>query len=406
MIKTIAKIACVALLVSGATACKKDKKGGKADDKAKDDTAGKMTEKPDKPVAEEKAKLDTPEDRVAFLRGCYDAFNAHDMDKFGKCYAEDMTATMPDSGMPDISGRAAFVEHLSMFTTAMPDIKMTPTLILASTDNKVAVAVVGTGTHSGPLKMGDHELAATSKKVGIQELHLVEFDPAKGGIVKHTNMLDHGTFMGQLGMNPMPHRPAMDAPAGEPTIVIAKGDDAEKANIDLYKKSMEAWEKRDMKAASAVMADNVVIHDMTAPKDSDKKSADKMTAEVWKAFPDAKGEVLDLWAAGDYVFSLSKNGGTNKGAMPSMGLKKPTGKPMSFTSADINKISGGKVVESWMFFDAMAIGKQLGLIPDMPAGGGDKAAAPEGDKGAEKKPAEGEKKMDEKPAAEGGAGGN
>src|SRR4029079_19430399 len=116
---------------------------------------------------------------------------------------------------------------------------------------------------------------------------------------------------------------------------------------------------------------------------------------------------------GDYVVAVVKNSGTNKGAMPSMGLKKPTNKPMSFTGADVVKMANGKGVESWSFYNAAAIAMQLGL---MPAPGADKGAAPADgatpadgagkdsamDKG--KKPAKGDMKKDEAaPAEKGGA---
>jgi predicted ester cyclase len=398
--RTITTIACAALLVSAA-ACKKDKKA-----KVDKDEAAKTTEKMEKtPPAEEKPKLDTPEDKVAFYRACYAALSAKDMDKFGKCYADNIVSEHVDSGMPTMNGRDAVVEGVKMFTTAFPDANVTPTLILVN-GNKMASVGVFTGTQSGPLKSPAGEIPATNKKVGMEQFHMVEVDPAAGGAVKEWFIYDQGTMMAQLGLSPMPSRPVMEAPTGEPTVVIAKDDDAEKANLALYKKSTEAWVKKDMKALSAMTDDKLVAHDMTAPKDGDKKSMDKMNAEVWKAFPDANGETLDVWAAGDYIVSLTKNNGTNKGAMPSMGLKKPTGKAMSFTSGDIAKIAGGKVVESWMFFNGMAIGKQLGLIPDMPAGG-DKPAdgAEKPADGAEKKMApEGEKKMDDKAPAEGAGG--
>jgi predicted ester cyclase len=386
--KTIAKVACVALLLSGA-ACKKEKKGAKVD---KGDQAGKTAEKVDKtPPAEDKPKLDTPEDKVAFYRACYAALNAKDMDKFGKCYADDIVSDHVDSGMPQMNGRAAVIEAVGAFTTAFPDLNVTPTLILVN-GNKMASVVTFTGTHTGPLKSPSGEIAPTNKKVGMQQFHMVEVDPASGA-VKEWFIYDQGAMMGQLGVAKGPHRDPEAAPTGDPMVIVAKDDDTEKANLDMYKKGQEAWAKRDAKAMSAMMDDKAVMHDMGSPADKDKKANDKFMAEILKAFPDAKGETLDVWAAGDYVVSLSKNGGTNKGPMPSMGMKKATNKPMSFTGADINKVAGGKVVESWSFYNGMWIAKQLGLIPDAPP-----AAA--GDK-----PADGEKKMDEKPA-EGAGGGN
>jgi predicted ester cyclase len=419
MIKTIAKLACLALLVGGA-GCKKDKKEKAKPEK---DTAGKTTEKTEKAPAEEKAKLDTPEDKVAFYRACFDHLNAKAWDKFGGCYADNVVSEQVDTGMPAANGRDAAVANVKAFTEAFPDLKVQPTLILAN-GNKLASITTVTGTHTAALKGPMGEIPASDKKIGMNQLHIVEVDPAAGGAVKEWLFYDSGTMMGQIGLNPMPHRAAIEAPTGEPTIVIAKGDDVEKAALDLHKQNVEAWNKRDVKASAKLMAADAVMHDMAGAKDLPRKDADKMMAEIIKAFPDSKGETIDAWAAGDYVVSISRNSGTNKGPMPSMGLKKATGKAMLFTSGDVARVKDGKFVESWMFYNGMVIAKQLGLMPETPAAppAGDKAAAPGGDKapegdkaapagdkaaadphaghGAEKKPA------GDKAPAEGGAGGN
>lgn len=390
MTKTIVKVACIALLMSG-VACKKDKK----DKSDKGEKAGKTTERVDKtPPAEEKPKLDTAEERVAFYRACHEHFSAKDWDKFGMCFTDDATGDQVDSGMPALTGRAAIVDNAKAFSAAFSDLTSTPTHVFAS-GNKVAAISTVTGTHAGPLKGPMGEIPATNKKVGYQMLHMVEFDPAAGGAAKEWLFADMGTMMGQLGLSPAPHRAAVDKPTGDPTIVIAKDDATEKANVEAYKKSVEAFAKRDMKALKAMATDDAKMHDMPAPADRDKKSADAFMVEIFKAFPDAKGEIIDVWAAGDYVVAVAKNTGTSKGPLPSMGLKKATGKTMSFTGADVILMKDGKATESWMFYNGMAIAQQLGLMPDAaappaggkPAEGGDKPAekkmAPEGEKAPE-----------------------
>ena len=408
--KRIALLGCLALLV-GATACKKDEKKKDGQTPATDPTAGKTTEptEPTPPAQPEKAKLDTPEDKVAFYKACGGYANSKDWDKFGSCYADNAVFEHVDSGMPPTNGKQAIVDSLKDMATGYPDFAITPTMILVN-GNKIAAVGVYTGTNSGAMKSPMGEMPATNKKVGVWYLNVAEIDPAAGGITKESLYSDMGTMMGQLGLHKMPVRPVADKPAGEAQVVIAKDDDAEKANVEAYKKGMEAFEKKDTKTVMAMWDDKAVMHDYGMPKDVDKKASAKMMAEVSKAFPDAKGEVIDIWGAGEYVVAVVKNSGTNKGAMPSMKLKKPTGKPMSFTGGDVVKMANGKAVESWSFYNAMAIAQQLGLVPPMGAPAGDKGAAPDDkgaapdDKGAApdakggaKKPAKGEKK-DEAPA--------
>jgi len=312
--------------------------------------------------------------------------------------------------MPPSNGKQAIVDNLKNMATAFPDFAITPTMIFVN-GNKVAEVGVYTGTNSGAMKGPQGEMPATNKKVGVWYLNVLEIDPAAGGVTKESLYTDEGTMMGQLGMVKMPVRPVAEKPAGEAQVVIAKDDDAEKANVEVYKKGLEAFMKKDTKAMLATWDDKAVMHDYGSPKDTDKKASAKMMAEIMKAFPDAKGDIVDIWGAGDYVVAIVKNSGTNKGAMPSMGLKKPTNKPMSFTGADVVKMANGKGVESWSFYNAAAIAMQLGLMPApgadkgaAPADGADKGAAPADGADKGKKPAKGDKKKDEAaPAEKGGA---
>ncbi len=413
MMKRIALLGCLALL-GGQAACKKEtKKTEKGPDT--DTTAGKTTEPTTDtpPPQAEKPKLDTPEDKVAFAKTCLGYMNAKDFDKLGTCYTDGATFEHVDSQMPPASGKQAILDSLKNMSTAFPDFAITPTMLFVN-GNKITEVGVYTATNSGAMKGPMGEMPATNKKVGVWYANVIEIDPAAGGVAKESLFTDEGTMMGQLGMHKMPVRPVADKPAGEPQVVISKGDDAEKANVDAYKKGMEAWEKKDTKGMLAMWDDKAVMHDYGMPKDSDKKAAAKMMGEILKAFPDAKGEVQDIWGAGEYVVAVTKNGGTNKGPMPSMGLKKPTNKPMSFTGVDVVKMANGKAVESWSFYNGAAIAMQLGLMPmpgadkgAAPADGADKGAAPAdgADKGMEKgkKPAKGGDKKDEAAPADKGA---
>jgi predicted ester cyclase len=97
------------------------------------------------------------------------------------------------------------------------------------------------------------------------------------------------------------------------------------------------------------------------PADADKKTALAGMSGYMKAFPDMALSTPTLWAAGDYVVAAGSFTGTNKGAMPSMGLKKPTGKPISVRFFEIVKFENGKAKEDWTFFNSAAFASQLGM---------------------------------------------
>jgi predicted ester cyclase len=80
-----------------------------------------------------------------------------------------------------------------------------------------------------------------------------------------------------------------------------------------------------------------------------------------KAFPDMALSAHTVWAAGDYVAAAGSFTGTNKGPMPEMGLKKPTGKSVSVRFFEVVKFENGKAEEDWTFFNGAAFASQLGM---------------------------------------------
>jgi predicted ester cyclase len=52
--------------------------------------------------------------------------------------------------------------------------------------------------------------------------------------------------------------------------------------------------------------------------------------------------------------------GTNLG--PFLGAP-PTGRVVTYTGFDLNRIRDGRIVESWVNYDALGLLQQLGLVP-------------------------------------------
>jgi predicted ester cyclase len=151
-----------------------------------------------------------------------------------------------------------------------------------------------------------------------------------------------------------------------------------------------AWNAHDPKALGDLMTDDVLMHDYTERTDQKSKKDSLAAAQrIWTGFGDAKGEVVDLWGAGDYTFAIMRNRGTNTGDVKEWKLKK-TGKPIDFSSVEVYRWDGGKVKEGWGIANGMSIAQQLGMVPPMKAGaagaGGDAAKA--GDAAKTKKSAE------------------
>jgi hypothetical protein len=56
--------------------------------------------------------------------------------------------------------------------------------------------------------------------------------------------------------------------------------------------------------------------------------------------------------------------GTNLGSF--LGAP-PTGRVVTYTGFDLNRIEGGRIVESWVNYDALGLLRQLGLLPPLKA---------------------------------------
>jgi predicted ester cyclase len=78
------------------------------------------------------------------------------------------------------------------------------------------------------------------------------------------------------------------------------------------------------------------------------------------AFPDAQITIEDQIAEGDKEVHRIIMRGTHKGDFMDIA---PTNKQVELTVIAIDRISGGKVVESWAEIDMLGMMQQLGVIP-------------------------------------------
>jgi predicted ester cyclase len=248
------------------------------------------------------------------------------------------------------------------FTEGFPDAKGTGELILVK-GNTIASVSVLSGTHTGPFLGPDgHSIPATGKPIGFYQAHLAETDASGSKVVKEEFYSDSGTMMAQLGLNPAPSRPVATSRSAAPAVILAAGTPAELSNVELLRAQMAAYNTHDVKGMDTFNSPDFVYHDMTMPADQTAKESSASTANFFKAFPDAKLVPGPAWGAGNYVVMTGRFEGTNTGAMPAMGIKKPTGKTVSVRYLDITRWEGGKLKEEWLFYDGMTMARQLGQI--------------------------------------------
>jgi steroid delta-isomerase-like uncharacterized protein len=118
----------------------------------------------------------------------------------------------------------------------------------------------------------------------------------------------------------------------------------------------------NLDVAEEVYALDFVGHDPTMPEGiRGVEGARQFAASMRSAFPDLTCTIEDQIAEGDKVVSRWSASGTHQGETEEMGP--PTGNRMEITGVSIERISEGKVVESWDHYDAMGMMQQLGFIP-------------------------------------------
>jgi predicted ester cyclase len=83
--------------------------------------------------------------------------------------------------------------------------------------------------------------------------------------------------------------------------------------------------------------------------------------EFRQAFPDFHDSIDIQLAEGDMVATRFTSMGTHRGAF--MGVE-PTNRELTWTGITIDRISEGKIVESWANWDMMGMMQQLGAISE------------------------------------------
>jgi steroid delta-isomerase-like uncharacterized protein len=118
----------------------------------------------------------------------------------------------------------------------------------------------------------------------------------------------------------------------------------------------------NLEVAEEIVAPDHVNHDPTLPDIPPGPEGQKQIVNLYRgAFTNAHISVEDQLAEGDRVVTRWTGSGTHQGEL--MGVA-PTGNQVTITGLTINRISEGKIVESWSNYDALGMMRQIGAIPE------------------------------------------
>ena len=116
--------------------------------------------------------------------------------------------------------------------------------------------------------------------------------------------------------------------------------------------------KGNLKVWDELCAPGYIYH--ATAGDMTTEQSKNHAASLLAAFPDLNGVIDDMIAEGDKVVARYTIRGTHRGAFRGIA---PTGKQIMLKGIEIDRIEGGKFVETWAVSDSFGLMQQFGVIP-------------------------------------------
>jgi steroid delta-isomerase-like uncharacterized protein len=119
--------------------------------------------------------------------------------------------------------------------------------------------------------------------------------------------------------------------------------------------------KGNLAVADQIIAADHVHHDPATPDFGKGSEGQKKTISLYRnAFPDLQFKVNEMIEAGNFVTTRYTSTGTHKSEFNGIA---PTNKTLSVEGIAINRLSRGKIAETWVVWDALGLMHQLGVVP-------------------------------------------
>src|SRR6266511_34108 len=123
----------------------------------------------------------------------------------------------------------------------------------------------------------------------------------------------------------------------------------------------EVWSRGRLDVIDELIADEFVATVIGAPEQIRGPQGFREFVGLYrKAFPDLRITIDEQIAEGESVVTRWTATGTNEGELMGMAA---TGKQATTAGINVNRVSGGKLVEGWGLFDQLGLLQQLGAVP-------------------------------------------
>jgi steroid delta-isomerase-like uncharacterized protein len=117
------------------------------------------------------------------------------------------------------------------------------------------------------------------------------------------------------------------------------------------------WNEGNLALIDELLTPKYVFYDPASPGPMDREGFKQFVRMYRSAFPDAQYTIEDLIAEGDEVAVRYTGGGTHQGEL--LGIP-ATGKSVTMNGIDIVRITGSKIEEERINYDALGLLQQLG----------------------------------------------
>jgi steroid delta-isomerase-like uncharacterized protein len=124
----------------------------------------------------------------------------------------------------------------------------------------------------------------------------------------------------------------------------------------------QAFNAGDLAVVDELVATNYVLH--FTPEVDGPEGMKQFISIYRTAFPDYTCTIEDQVAEGDKVVTRWTVRGTQKGEL--MGIP-PTGKQVTMSGVVVDRLSNGRLLETWIQADTLGMLQQLGVV-QVPAG--------------------------------------
>lgn len=126
----------------------------------------------------------------------------------------------------------------------------------------------------------------------------------------------------------------------------------------------EAANKGNYDLLDEYYAPDFILRQPPFPEIKSLKAYKRFVANMRESFPDGKMNIDEIIVEGNISAMRATMRGTHTGQSKAFPFP-PTGKSVAWSGCLVSRWAGGKIVETWGYWDNLGLLQQFGIIPSM-----------------------------------------